>query len=162
MFRKLSFLFEEPRKPMTSLLVPATEGGGYTITSDPDMIFRTLTNMNQTQLRASYCSPFLSGPLSILGHDGFTEHTQQLIWKNTIPDMNLQLTPVETTFLRECGRPVSALTREMFTFKNFKRLASITRESTASSPSGRHYGFYKAALLDTEDDNILPYMRHLQ
>jgi hypothetical protein len=155
MFRKLSSLFEEPRKPLLSLLIRNDADDGYALTSEPDIIFQTLTAVNRKQLSASLCSPFLSGHLNILGQDGFTDSTQQLLLQN-IPDMAQALTTVETTFLQQCAKAVRPLTKEIFTAKIFKRLASITRESTASSPSGRHYGFYKAAaILDTEDDNVL-------
>lgn len=148
MYSYITHLFQGPRAPLSALLVPDQET--YKLTSDPTEMNSVLRRTNKTQLQASYGSPFVSGPLSIIGNDGFTEEAESILRGESQHGLVLPVTL--NTVIRHLATVCPTLDLSFDSTKvnnkRFQGAMQITPEKTSSSPSGIHYGIYKVAIKD--------------
>jgi hypothetical protein len=144
-FTKLTNIFKGPREPLTAILAPSPEldTNNLILTTEQQTIFNVLTNTNREKLKASINSPFISGNLSILGDNGFTEEATMILNGKY---STLDLTSVQQVFIDELSKQLRLIPLTFLNEGEFKNMILHTRETTSSSPSGRHYGLYKAGV----------------
>ena len=122
----------------------------YDTILDCDRIEQELLRYNRKWFRQAAETPFGHGELfQLLGYDGLTAEADAIISGTCIPYMGLQTSRELQIFLEECRRP--DLVKEISSFisiDNFKKTVKEWKETTSTSPSGRHLGHYKTALLN--------------
>jgi hypothetical protein len=129
---------------------------------DPLDIQQHLLEYNRRSFRKASTSPFGHGLIhDVLGFNGLTPQATQLL-NGVFPAEWAGRSDVMTTFLQKLARPPSDIPPidTNITTKVFKQGISAWRESTSTSPSGRHLGHYKALLQD--DDLLLPIIELVQ
>jgi len=132
-YRRITLQMEGPKTPIASLLI-------------------SIKAYNKFQLQASKHSPFEEGiPRIDISRQGLSD-TAEAILTGTFDCQHLSL--AQSTFLQQCKIKCETLI-EQLTNKQFKATIKITPEKTSSSPSGRHYGIYKACM---DNDTIMQIM----
>jgi hypothetical protein len=128
---------------------PKTWTGPWKTITNPQEIAKVVKNMNQLQYNQAHDTPFGSGPLAeAMGPLGDTTAAEALLKGNYVPATNLL--PETKTILNSvsCQYPQVVLTSQNITVGEFSSCYKVAKESTSSSPSGRHIGHYKASLQD--------------
>ena len=148
-YNRITTLFKGAKSPLTSLIIPNPTNTGFEITSDPDIMFQTLKKVNVEKLKASENTPFILGPLRGLDTDGFTLMASNILSGDFD---TFDLTPVQQIFIKELSKTLTRSTTNFLSSLEFKKMIMNTRESTSSSPSGRHYGIYRAGV---QEDKLL-------
>lgn len=131
---------------------PKTWKGPWKTLRDPLDIAREIKKVNINQYNQAYNTPLGSGPLAdAIGRRGDTIAANTLLSKgishlptdNLLPETIRLLTNLIHSYpLIDTETPTTITTEEIInTYKNVK-------ETTSSSPSGRHVGYYKAILND--------------
>ena len=122
----------------------------YDTILDRASIEQELLRYNITWFRQAADTPFGHGELfNLLGYDGLTAEADAIVSGTCIPYMGIQMSRELQIFLEECCRPESVKEISSFiTIDNFKKTVKDWKETTSTSPSGRHLGHYKTALLN--------------
>jgi hypothetical protein len=122
----------------------------YDTVLDCDTIESELLQYNRTWFRQATDTPFGNGELfHLLGYDGLTEEASAIVSGTCISYMGIPMSRELQTFLEECRRPGSVKEVSSFiTIDAFTETVKEWKETTSTSPSGRHLGHYKTALLN--------------
>ena len=135
------------RIPLSLLLIPSE--GQYKLTSDPKVMHPALCQVNKKSLQASVTSSFVTGPLSIIGKDGFNESSADILNGRYSFTLNDDVLQTLIYHLQRTCPPLKMNFKD--TKENIKRFTEAiiaTPEKTSSSPSGIHYGIYQTILKD--------------
>ena len=116
-----------------------------------------LLQRNSTHLSMSGDTPFARGSLSdVVGKDGEGDGAEEML-RGTYTIDTTDMIPLTASyemknFINTLKIPTSVVTggpipemTSIITLRKFKDIFNATREQTASSPSGIHYGHYKAS-----------------
>jgi hypothetical protein len=112
----------------------------------------TLNEYNRSWFRQASDTPFGHGDLyNLVGFEGLTEEADAILNGECMDYMGIPMSNELKTFLEECKRPkqlkeISATISD----EDFKTTIQKWKESISTSPSGRHLGHYKAAILDDD------------
>ena len=122
----------------------------YATILDCDTIERELLRYNHDWFRQAKDTPFGHGKLyDLVGYDGLTEEANSIVSGTCIQYLGLPMSRELQVFLEECRRPASVTQISSFiTIADFTKTVKEWKETTSTSPSGRHLGHYKTALLD--------------
>ena len=86
---------------------------------------------------------------NLVGYDGLTEEATAILSGTCISYLGIPMSRELQVFLEECQRPDTVQQISSFiTIEDFKRTVKDWKETTSTSPSGRHLGHYKTAILD--------------
>jgi len=124
----------------------------WTTLTKPKSIARVVRDINRKQYHQAHVTPFGSGPVAnAFGPSGDTPVANNIL-NGTIPP-NLQSPPLlpETRRILESNATAYPSVQDgtgTITNEEFIAAYSVSKESTSSSPSGRHIGHYKAATKD--------------
>ena len=124
----------------------------YETLLDCDAIEAELLRYNHSWFRQAKDTPFGNGALfDMVGYDGLTEEASAIVSGSCIPYMGIPMSRELQVFLEECRRPaaVSPIST-LISRKAFVKTVKAWKETTSTSPSGRHLGHYKTALLDDQ------------
>jgi hypothetical protein len=155
-FRKLKARFN-PRKSngVSTLMIPddnsTSKNPTYKIIKNPKDIENLLLQRNVQHFGQAQGSAFTVGPLkNHFGYEGINDNSQNLIQGNDFYDLIDSVGPGEQRILRALNDGSNADTIDIgIPLLEFKKGFQKWRETTSTSPSGRHLGHYKA-LLRTE------------
>jgi hypothetical protein len=148
-------LFRGDRQPLSALIIP--DGDIMRRTTDPVEINSTLLAINKQQLQASSSSPFVSGPLSIIGFDGFTDAAGDILSGDlaNIPRTSVETQAILSNLATVCPTMDLDLSSDKENAKRFHKAITVTPEKTSSSPSGLNYSIYKVAIQDSYITSVL-------
>ena len=134
-----------------------TENDGWKVLTDEDQIIQRLLQRNGTHLSISGESPFARGYLAdALGKDGEGGAVEDILkgefkYDTDVMD-DIQASSEMKSFIGALKTPISGKTGKYvptmdttMDIEQHREVFKKTRESTASSPSGIHYGHYIAA-----------------
>ena len=86
----------------------------------------------------------------MVGFSGITPEADAIIEGECIAHMGIPMSKEIETFLEECRRPASVSPVDtVISVKAFTKTIKEWKETTSTSPSGRHLGHYHTAILDT-------------
>ena len=124
----------------------------YATVLDSDSIEQELLSYNRKWFRQAKDTPFGHGELyDLVGYDGLTEEATNIVAGDCMAYMGLPMSRELQVFLEECKRPDNiANIPTTITLKEFKSTVAKWKESTSTSPSGKHLGHYRTSLLDDE------------
>ena len=119
---------------------------------DSETIEHELLTYNRDWFRQAKDTPFGHGELyDLVGYDGLTEEATSIVEGDCIAYMGRPISRELQVFLEECKRPAAIDDiRTAITLKEFKSTVQKWKESTSTSPSGRHLGHYRTSILDNE------------
>jgi hypothetical protein len=122
----------------------------YEVVLDSKQINSELLLYNREWFRQAKSTPFGEGDLfRLLDYDGLTAEADSIISGECIEYMGIPMSRELRVFLEECKRPSTVRTiSSVISFDDFRKTVRTWKESTSNSPSGRHLGHYKVALLD--------------
>jgi hypothetical protein len=122
----------------------------YKTLLDCDEIEHELLTYNRSWFRQAQDTPFGHGELyEMVGYDGLTEEADNIVSGFCIAHMGIPMTRELQVFLEECKRPTSVVDiKSTITVDEFKSNVKKWKECTSTSPSGRHLGHYRTAILD--------------
>ena len=122
----------------------------YDTILDCDAIEEELNRYNREWFRQASNTPFGSGELyDLVGYDGLTETATSIVNGDCIDYLGVPMSRPIQVFLEECKRPDSILPIQTdITTEQFVDAIKKWKESTSTSPSGRHLGHYRTAILD--------------
>jgi hypothetical protein len=117
---------------------------------ETDKIMEKLIERNKLHLHQAFDTPFARGPLrDYIGEYGIGQGRKDIIDGNFNPNKECHLPAVNHWLQHHIRRVVPpGSTRVDLTLEEFRNLVKSQSENTSSSPSGRHYGHYKAILSD--------------
>ena len=124
----------------------------YETLLDPAEIEAELLRYNHAWFRQAADTPFGHGELfDLVGFSGTTPDADAIHNGECIESLGIPMSREITTFLEECKRPGSVSPVDT----NISRAAFIAtikswKETTSTSPSGRHLGHYRTAILDED------------
>lgn len=118
--------------------------------TDPQIVLDKIMERNITHFGQADGTPFTTDPLvQVLGYDGMTFQGTQLLETGILPHALQSVTPGPTRdVLNRIGdttKKQPAIT-SLLSFDSFTKSIRKWRESTSTSPSGRHLGHYKSLL----------------
>ena len=125
---------------------------GYETILDCSTMEKTLNEYNRSWFRQAADTPFGHGDLyNLVGFDGLTEEADAILNGDCIDYMGIPMSNELKVFLEECKRPnkleeISTIISD----EDFQNTVKKWKESTSTSPSGRHLGHYRAAILDDD------------
>ena len=136
---------------ISSLDYPA--GDTWLSTRDPHLMTSLLIDRNQAHFSQADSSPFATPPLTeFFGPNGTNVQSQQVL-DGLFPIGAIDTTPSTKSFLRHLATLRKLSKSKPFdstiTGEDLEKGYSVWRESTTTSPSGRHLGFDKAAMATT-------------
>jgi hypothetical protein len=144
---------------------PKTWEGPWTSITDPAQIAQYVCTENSRQYSQALYTPFGSGYLADqIGLNASTQAAEDLLKGSFTPDVTQVILPETLEILDELGKPLSLqerVTHARISVEEFKQTYKIVKESTSSSPSGRHVGHYKAVTKDDLLSEILSTMMSL-
>jgi hypothetical protein len=130
------------------------KGPWMTITK-PNEIAKVIKDLNRQQYHQAHATPFGSGPVAeAFGQQGNTPAASSVL-SGTIPN-----TLHQAPLMEETRRILGTMAKEypkiaectgVVSQDEFIAAYKVSKESTSSSPSGRHIGHYKVA---TQDDTL--------
>ena len=135
----------------------------YDTVLDSEEIENELMAYNRNWFRQASDTPFGHGDLyDMVGYDGLTEEADNIVAGFNIGYMGIPMCRELQVFLEECKRPdaVSDICTTI-TLEEFKSNVRKWKESTSTSPSGRHLGHYRTAILDDHVSSIHTAMLNL-
>jgi Reverse transcriptase (RNA-dependent DNA polymerase) len=159
-FKRLKQIYKpmEGGGAVTKVFIPMLDENNitnWTTEFEPAKLEQALLQHCHTQYRKAAESPFGSGPLQeLLGYNGLTQASDYILagtlFENydpiTFPEVKHFITEmVIPKELHHCNHINTEISEADFS-KGIRKW----RESTSTSPSGRHLGHYKAALKDRE------------
>lgn len=81
---------------------------------------------------------------NLVGYDGLTEEANSIISGTCIPYLGIPMSRKLQVFLEECRQPDTVKQISSFiTIEDFIKTVKEWKETTSTSPSGRHLGHYK-------------------
>ncbi|KAI2492599.1 hypothetical protein MHU86_21949 [Fragilaria crotonensis] len=100
--------------------------------------------------------PFGHGALfDLVGYDGLTEPATAIVEGACVEYLGLPMRRELQVFLEECRRPASVKPiSTTISVEQFIRTVKEWKESTSTSPSGRHLGHYRTAILDDDTAHL--------
>jgi Reverse transcriptase (RNA-dependent DNA polymerase) len=112
----------------------------------------TLNDYNRSWFRQAADTPFGHGDFfNLVGFDGLTEEADAILNGDCIEYMGIPMSNELKVFLEECKRPKKLKEiKTTISDEDFHKTVQKWKESTSTSPSGRHLGHYKAAILDDD------------
>ena len=124
----------------------------YKTLLDADEIELELLRYNHDWFRQAADTPFGHGELyDMLGYSGITEEAHAVAEGDCIAHLGIPMSHEVQTFLEECRRPDNVLSVDpVITCKDFVESIKAWKEKTSTSPSGRHLGHYRTAILDRD------------
>jgi hypothetical protein len=144
---------------------PKTWEGPWTSITDPALIAQYVCAENSRQYSQALHTPFGSGYLADqIGLSASSPAAENLLQGSFNPDVTQIILPETLEILDELGKPLSLqerATQATISIEKFRQTYKIVKESTSSSPSGRHVGHYKAATKDDLLSEILSTMMSL-
>jgi hypothetical protein len=116
---------------------------------NPTELAMVVKDINRQQYHQAHHTPFGSGPLADqVGRRGDTDIAIALLNGNLPPHTNT-LMPKTKRVLHTLAQKCPNITDSpVITTQAFKNTYKVAKETTSSSPSGRHIGHYKAAIKD--------------
>ena len=122
----------------------------YDTILDCEAIEAELLQYNRNWFRQAKDTPFGHGPLfDLVGYDGLTEEATAIVSGHCVPYMGIPMSRELQVFLEECRRPDNvAQISSTISCPAFVKTVKAWKETTSTSPSGRHLGHYKTAILD--------------
>jgi hypothetical protein len=123
----------------------------YSTLLDCDAIDEELTRYNREWFRQAKDTPFGHGELfDLVGYDGLTETATAIVDGDCIEYLGIPMQRELQVFLEECRRPdsVEAISTAISPEQFVSTVKASWKESTSTSPSGRHLGHYRTAILD--------------
>jgi hypothetical protein len=124
----------------------------YKTILESDAMEKELRTYNHQWFRQAHETPFGNGKLfDLVGFDGLTEQADAIISGECISHMGIPMNREFQVFLEECKRPSNVPEISAFiSLEDFKKYVKRWKETTSTSPSGRHLGHYKTAILDDD------------
>ena len=124
----------------------------YATILDCDAIEEELARYNREWFRQAKDTPFGNGELfDLVGFDGLTEPATNIVEGECMDHMGIPMSRELQVFLEECRRPDSVkMISTTITNEQFISSVKDWKESTSTSPSGRHLGHYRTAILDSD------------
>jgi len=136
---------------------PKTWTGPWKTLVNLKEISKHIMTLNIQQYHKAHCTPFGSGPLAgEMGRSGNSSSTQAVL-DGKIPNslMSAGLPPETLRLLQSLGTTQPSLhSTATISDEEFLQAYKVTPETTSSSPSGRHVGYYKAILQDSSLVNL--------
>ena len=128
----------------------------YDTILDFEVIEAELTRYNREWFRQAKDTPFGHGELyDLVGYDGLTETATAIVDGACIEHFGIPMSRELQVFLEECRRPDSVnLVNTIISKEQFISSVKGWKESTSTSPSGRHLGHYRTAILDDAVANL--------
>ena len=122
----------------------------YKTILDPDEINAELLRYNREWFRQAADTPFGYGELfDMVGFSGTTPEADAIINGDCIAHMGIPMSREIETFLEECRQPDSVSPVDpVISVSAFVKTIKDWKETTSTSPSGRHLGHYRTAILD--------------
>jgi hypothetical protein len=148
-FSAIRKIFKERKgKGLISIDVPdeANPGTMRTIAEPAEMVCRILTR-NIQHFAQAQGTPFTETELQeIFGYSGTTEAAQALINNGEIPEGLMMQPEAVMSIINQLGSgKINEINKEV-TYEEFENGIHKWKESTTTSPSGRHLGHYKVLL----------------
>jgi hypothetical protein len=128
---------------------PKSWTGPWKTITNPEDIAKVIIEMNRKQYHQAHGTPFGSGILAnMVGHAGDSPITETLLAGEMHP-LPQDILPESRHVLQTLATPYPMTTRTtQIEEEEFMASCRVAKESTSSSPSGRHIGHYKASLAD--------------
>ena len=122
----------------------------YATILDCNEIEEELLRYNRNWFRQAKDTPFGHGGLfDMVGYDGLTEEASAIVSGQCMSYMGIPMSRELQVFLEECRRPASVKTiSTKISRAAFVKTVKAWKETTSTSPSGRHLGHLKTSLLD--------------
>ena len=123
----------------------------YKTVLDCDEIDNELLRYNGEWFRQASDTPFGNGALfDMLGFSGLTDEINAIIKGDCVAHLGgVPMSRKIETFLEECRRPDSVSSVDpVISVTAFVNTIQDWKETTSTSPSGRHLGHYRTAILD--------------
>ena len=140
---------EVPADPTANPRHPDTE---WRRIDNVDEINQHLTAYNRRHFQQAHGTPFTIPPLStLLGHNGLTT-TGDTILNGTFDSSDFD--PLMQRLLNSIQRRCPELPTPNITEQDFHSSFATWRETTTTSPSGRHLGHLKSLLHTIPDDDL--------
>lgn len=143
--------------PISSVLVPAEIPEQWIKINDPTQVEDAILHQNQHDLEYAHQCPFLQEPLK--GHLGVigeaTGADELLAGEISVDTASYPASKELDAILSQLKRITDTHDSEDLSEEAYRKLYRKIRESTASSPSGLHYGHYKAAVETSLGSTIL-------
>ena len=111
-----------------------------------------LMRNNRNWFRQAKDTPFGQGELfDLVGYDGLTTQATSIVEGGNLDDLGIPMSRELSVFLEECQRtpsvePISTIISP----EDFVLTVKAWKETTSTSPSGRHLGHYRTAILDDQ------------
>jgi hypothetical protein len=157
-FKRLGvWLKDDEYATLDRLLVPDDPAAKDTTWSnivEAQALFEILTSDGQQHFRQAADTPFVTGPIAAkLGPFADNEYSDAILAGTydltTLEDMIEVHDIIQGMRYPDPDNPTPTITTTI-TAQQFADAIAHTRESTSSSPSGRHYGHYRALLRNTD------------
>ena len=136
------------KAPLTRILVPKVDGSGIIEVADPEVMAQALLDQAKKHFGQAKDTPMVAGPIAEhIGPFEYNEASEKVVMEGDMG--SLPTDPMEEVqdMLKALRRDPDVTDIDLFiTAAELKSSFKVTKEATASSPSGRHYGHYKAAM----------------
>lgn len=141
------FLSKTKSGALSSIMVPGDEPDTWERIYDQTQITATLIERNKKHFGQAHGTPFTVSPLqNWLGYHGTSQLADAVLRGEIPPDVLAQCTEGAQAIIealqQKIAPPNSIDTR--ITSDDMKSGMSVWRESTSTSPSGQHLGYYKS------------------
>ena len=121
----------------------------YKTLQDSDEIEAELLRYNKAWFRQAAATPFGHGEL--FNMVGLTEEADAIVAGECTEYLGIPMSKETQVFLEECSQPAHvSLVDTAISVKDFTAAVKAWKETTSTSPSGRHLGHYRTAILDTK------------
>ena len=140
---------EVPTHPDQDPTAPTTTE--WTRIEDHATMEQLLHKQTRKHFSQAQGTPFTHGSLrKQLSHHGLTDTTQDILDGSYSPESDTH--PAAQLLLKHMTQQCPDLPYEPMTEQDFRSMIRHWRESTTTSPSGRHLGHYRALLSDIDED----------
>ncbi len=159
-FQRAKHIFK-PRKggPLSKVLIPVQDTDGNTVSwtteFESDKLECAILDHCHQQYRKAATSQFGHGTMqALLGFNGISKASSQILEGTLFDNCNEDCFPGVKEFVASMAMPqplqnITLMDTEIKE-EDFRKGIKGWKESTSTSPSGRHLGHYKAALQDTK------------
>jgi hypothetical protein len=124
----------------------------YTTLLDADAIEEELINYNRDWFKQAAETPFGHGELyDMVGYSGLTDEADAIVEGDCIEYLGIPMSRETQVFLEECRRPLTVKPIDtIISAEDYIKTVKAWKETTSTSPSGRHLGHYRTAILDSD------------
>jgi hypothetical protein len=124
----------------------------YDTLIDSNEIEAELLRYNHAWFRQAAETPFGHGDLfDLVGYSGLTEAADAIVDGACPAHLGEPMSREVQAFLEECRRPANVKTVDtVISTKAYVNAIKAWKETTSTSPSGRHLGHYRTAILDKD------------